>query len=71
MLLQDIQHFPAVGGLRHNFEILFQSQELAQPVAEDGMVVGHHDPNFGLCRDRVPAVGPFSAALFSGIHFSH
>ncbi len=70
MLLQHFQHLPSILSLRHNFEILFQSQQLAETVAEDRMVVGYHDPDLrpgteSPCRTE----GPLIAALFSDIHF--
>jgi hypothetical protein len=46
-LLQYVQNLPPILSLSHHLKILFQAQQLAQPVAEDGMVVRHHDPNLG------------------------
>ena len=40
----------AVLRLRDDLEILFQGQQPAQAVAEDRMVVRHHDPDLGLRR---------------------
>ena len=50
MLLQDIEHLPAVLSLRDDFEIFFQREEPAEPIAEDRMVVRHYDSNLGLWR---------------------
>ncbi len=49
-LLQDIQHLPPVLGLRHDFEIVFQRQQLAKAVPKDRMVVRHHNADLGLGR---------------------
>ena len=50
VLLQNFQHLAPVLGLRDDFEILFQGQQPAEPVAEDRMVVRHHDADLGLRR---------------------
>ena len=63
VLLQDIQHLPAILRLRHDFEILFQGQQLAQPVAEDRMIVGYHDPDLGTRGIPAPDGGPFGSAI--------
>ena len=56
VLLQHIQHLPAILGLRDYFEILFQGQQPAQTIAENRMVVRHYDADLGLRRLR-PAGG--------------
>ena len=45
VLLQDFQHFPPILSLGHYLEVLFQSQQLAEAVPKNRMVVGHHDPD--------------------------
>ena len=50
MLLQHVQHLPAVLRLRHDLEICLQRQQPAQAVAENGVVVRHHDANLRLAR---------------------
>jgi hypothetical protein len=46
MLLQNIEHLPAVGCLGNYFKILLQSEQLTQTVAKDRMVVSHYDSDF-------------------------
>ena len=46
-LLEDVQDLLAVLSLRHDFEILFQRQQLAEAIAEDGVIVRHDDADFG------------------------
>src|SRR5450756_1258258 len=50
MLLQNIQHLPAVLGWGDDFEILFQGQQAAKSIAEDRMVVRDYDPDLRLGR---------------------
>jgi len=48
VLLQDVQHLPAVLCLGHNFKILFQCEQAAEAIPKNRMVVGHNDSNLGL-----------------------
>ena len=50
MLLQNIEHLASVLGLRYDFEILFQGEQAAEPIAEDRMIVRYYDPDLGLRR---------------------
>ena len=44
-LLQDFQYLPAILSLGHHLEVFFQSEQLAEAVPKNGMVVGYHDPD--------------------------
>ena len=44
-LLQDFQYLPSILSLGHYLEVFFQSQQLAEAVPKNRMVVGHHDPD--------------------------
>jgi hypothetical protein len=45
VLLQDFQHLPAILSLGHYLEVFFQSEQLAEAVPKNGMVVGYHNPD--------------------------
>ena len=72
-LLDLLQHLAAVAGLAHHLEVVFQLEELLQPVANNRMVVGQDDPHRGLllfCALRAVVDGfalqfPYGSLLFS------
>ena len=45
ILLEHIEHLPAVLSLRDDFEILLQGQQLTETVSKDGVVVGYDYSN--------------------------
>ena len=47
-----LQNLAAVSGLAHHLEIVFQLEELLQPVANNRMIVREQDPHRGLLLFR-------------------
>jgi hypothetical protein len=47
MLLDDIEHLPAILRLCHDFEIFFERKQFAETIAENGVVVGYYDADLG------------------------
>jgi hypothetical protein len=71
--LQDFQYLPAILGLGHYLEVFFQSEQLAEAVPKNRMVVGYHDPDlrtrrglrselgtvgYDILRHTISALGP-------------
>ena len=48
VLLKNVEYLAPVLRLRHDFEVFFEREQPAKPVAEDGMVVRYHDADLGL-----------------------
>jgi hypothetical protein len=46
--LQNVQHLAAILSLGDHLEVLFQSEQLAETIPENRMVIRDYDPDLGI-----------------------